>query len=558
MKPRVRLAPAPGTTPRSEDDGQALLGHVTVQPGAGGPVKPRIRLAPAPGAAVRVEGDKEALLGHVLGTPALDGGRPPEGPGHLPGTPALEGGPPPEGIFAAWRWDGQRLLARNDRYGMHPLYYRSDAGCLALSPDPLALLRPGESAELDHGALAVFLRLGCFLGEDTPFAAIRALPPAARLTWTRDGLHLESAALPPPGPADLTRAQAVDGFIELFRAAVARRLPFEPYVMPLSGGRDSRHILLELCRQGAPPRLCVSAAKFPPDPGADAAVAAELAGRLGLPHHTLARPRSQFAAERTANPAQGMTTLDGAWSLPLLAFLHRHSRLWYDGIGGGELAQNPSIELLRETPYDVADLPGLADRLLTAGRTGPYLERLLGPRMSSLWSRERARERLAAELARHAGAAFPLSSFLFWNRTRRAVAPAPFALGNGHAVIHTPYLDHALVDHLASVPHHHLTSGTLHDQALHTAFPQYAALRFASTMPPRHGPGLARHRLAYLTRLLAHTLYAERDWWHSGEGILQRLLAAGLGPGAPQRVSRLQPLALYLLQLESLAAGRTA
>ncbi|MET7571738.1 asparagine synthetase B family protein [Streptomyces sp. NPDC005492] len=502
-------------------------------------MKPRLRLV-ATARGVRAEGDGEALAGHVLG-----------------GDPLAEG-PPPEGIFAAWRWDGARLLARNDRYGMHPLYYRADTGSLALSTDPLALLRPGENAELDHDALAVFIRLGFFLAEDTPFAAIRALPPAATLTWTRDGPEVNSPALPVPGAADLTPAQAVDGFVELFRAAVARRLPERSYVLPLSGGRDSRHILMELCRQGAPPALCVSGAKFPPDPGADARVAATLAGRLGLPHRTLARPRSQFHAERIANPAQGMATLNGAWTLSLRAFLRRNSPLWYDGVGGGELIQNPSIELIRENPYDVTDLPGLADRLLAAGRTGARVDYLLGPRTRVLWSRERARTRLVRELARHADAAFPLGSFFFWNRTRRSISLATFALGDGHALIHTPYLDHALVDHLASVPHRFLIDGTFHDRALHKAFPEHAGLGFASAVPQRHGLVLVGHRLAYLTRLLGHSLYRERDWWREDDRVLRRLLAAGRGPGAPQRVSRLQPLALYLLQLESLAAGRTA
>ncbi|MFI9167934.1 asparagine synthetase B family protein [Streptomyces lincolnensis] len=502
-------------------------------------MKPRVRLLATPDG-VRAEGDKEARLGHALG-----------------GDP-LADGPPPEGIFAAWEWDGDRLLARNDRYGMHPLYYRAGASSLALSPDPLALLAPGEHADLDHDALAVFLRLGFFLGEDTAFAKIRALPPAATLTWTRGALNLTSAASPVPRPADLTREQAVDGFVDLFRAAVARRLPEQPYDLPLSGGRDSRHILLELCRQGAPPRLCVSGAKFPPDPGADARVAAVLAGRLGLPHRTVAPPRSQLRAERFANAAQGMGTLDGAWILPLLTFLRRRGGLWYDGLGGGELAQNPSIGLIRETPYDVTGLPALADRLLAAGRTGAHVEHLLGPRTRGLWSRERARERLVRELARHADAALPLGSFFFHNRTRRSIALAPFALGDGRAVIHTPYLDHALVDHLASVPRRFLIDGTFHDQALHRAFPEHAALGFASAVPQRHGPVLVGHRLAYLLRLLAEASYAERDWWRGPDRILPRLLAAGRGPGAPQRVSRLQPLALYLLQLESLAAGRAA
>ncbi|MDG9726995.1 asparagine synthase-related protein [Streptomyces sp. DH41] len=499
---------------------------------------PRLLLVAGAGG-VRAEGDKEVRLGHPLTGDHLDPG------------------PPAEGVFAGWRWDGEHLVARNDRYGIHPLFHRADGASLALSPDPSALLPADGPAELDHDALAVFLRLGFFLAEDTAFAGVRALPPAATLTWDTGGIRLESGEPPRPGPAAMTEQQAVDGFVDLFRASVARRLPGEPYDLPLSGGRDSRHILLELCRQGAPPRRCVSGSKFPPDPGADARVAAVLADRLGLPHTVVPRPRAQFRAELRALPAQGMTTLDGAWTQPLLAHLRRHGRVSYDGLGGGELAQNPSVAFIRAHPYDPADLPGLADRLLDAGRTGPHLEHLLGPRTSVLWSRQVARRRLVTELARHAGSACPLSSFFFWNRTRRSISAAPFALGDERLLTHTPYLDHALFDHLASVPRRFLIDGTLHDRALHQAFPEYTDLGFASSVPQRHGAVLVAHRLAYLLRFLAHSVTVEREWWRSPDRVLQRLLAAGRGPGAPQRVSRLQPLALYLLQLEGLATRRT-
>ncbi|MFE7811298.1 asparagine synthase-related protein [Streptomyces sp. NPDC057433] len=498
---------------------------------------PRLLLVAGTGG-VRVKGDAEARLGHPLTGDHLDPG------------------PPAEGVFAGWSWDGERLVARNDRYGICPLFYRAGGDSLALSPDPLALLPDDGPAELDHDALAVFLRLGFFLAEDTAFAEVRALPPAATLTWDTRGLRLRSGGTPRPGPAAMTGTQAVDGFVGLFRASVARRLTGEPYDLPLSGGRDSRHILLELCRQGAPPRRCVSGAKFPPDPGADGRVAAVLADRLGLPHTVVPRPRAQFRAELSALPAQGMTTLDGAWAQPLLAHLRRHSRVSYDGLGGGELAQNPSIGFIRSHPYDPADLPGLADRLLAAGRTGPHVEHLLGPRTSVLWSRRAARRRLVTELARHAGSACPLSSFFFWNRTRRSISAAPFALGDGQLLIHTPYLDHDLFDHLATVPHRFLVDGTFHDRALHKAFPEYADLGFASSVPQRHGPVLVAHRLAYLLRFLTHAVAVEPHWWRSPDRFLQRLLAAGRGAGAPQRVSRLQPLALYLLQLEGLATRR--
>ncbi len=77
------------------------------------------------------------------------------------------------------------------------------------------LLRAGAPRELDDDAMALFLRLGFFVGGDTPFRAIRAaLPP------------------PPdaPAPNTLTRPQLADALLDLFRAAIRRRLPSAAYV----------------------------------------------------------------------------------------------------------------------------------------------------------------------------------------------------------------------------------------------------------------------------------------------------------------------------------------
>ncbi|MEU3183987.1 asparagine synthetase B family protein [Streptomyces sp. NPDC006923] len=497
------------------------------------PRPPYLRLEHGPDG-TRAEGVPSARLGHRL----------------------RRAGRADEGVFAEWRWDGERLLVRNDRYGMFPLYYWADGDRIALATSPTDLPALGAPAGLDHDALSVFLRLGFYLGEDTCFAAVRALPPAATLTWSAGALRLESGRAVPAPATRMTRREAVDGLIELFRAAVARRLPGEPYVLPLSGGRDSRHLLLELARQGAAPRLCVSGSKFPPDTGADAPVAAELAARLGIPHLTLDRPASEFHAELVANRAQGLSSVEGAWALPVLDHLRHHTRITYDGLGGDALARPaPALSFVRDAPLDATDLPGEAGRLLLAGRTGPHVEHLLSPALGRLWSRDRARRRLATELAGHTGAAFPAGSFYFWNRTRRAVALTPYRLVPGGPLIHAPYLDHDLFDHLASVPERLLTDGGLHDEALRRAFPHHASLRFAGDGPPASTALTLRHRAAYLRGLLGHALYAEPGWWRGGDRMLLRLLAGGRGRPGPQRVSRLMPLTLYLLQLESLAAG---
>jgi asparagine synthase (glutamine-hydrolysing) len=473
------------------------------------------------------------------------------------GAPAARWGQPdgPGRIFAEWAWDGAGLTVRNDRYGMIPLFYWATPRQVAVSPRIADLLAAGAPADLDHDALAVFLRMGFYVGEDTPFAAIRAVPPGVRFRWSPDAFRLDSAHTLPER-RDLTRAQAVDGYIELFRQAMARRAPDAAYVLPVGGGRDSRHILLELMRQGAPPRLAVTTAKFVPR-DADTRVARRLAAAAEVPHRLVDRPVSQFRAELAANRAQQLCTTEGAWLLPLSRFLRGRTPLTYDGLGGDALSQSPYLHLAREQPWVHGREGELARWLLETGRRDRYLPGLLSAGQAELLGSRRAADRLAAELRRHGAAAVPLRSFYFWNRTRRAIAANTFSLlGRGGALrVHTPFLDHDLYDLLASLPFPVLGDGRFHTETILRAYPRYAHLPFADE-PTRHGPRFVWDRVTYLTDLLGHVACRDRHWWRAGDGLLPRLLTARHPNVSRSRmVNRLLPFAVYLLQLDDLARG---
>jgi len=89
----------------------------------------------------------------------------------------------PGTIYAEWAWAGETLTLRTDRLGFVPLFYTQRDEELLASPSLTTLLTRGASTELDEAALATFLRLQFFLGEDTPFKAIRVLPPGGCVRW---------------------------------------------------------------------------------------------------------------------------------------------------------------------------------------------------------------------------------------------------------------------------------------------------------------------------------------------------------------------------------------
>jgi asparagine synthase (glutamine-hydrolysing) len=89
-----------------------------------------------------------------------------------------------DGIFAEWLWDGTELVVKNDRYGLYLLYYFVTNNGITISSSIPQLVNLVAPIDLDETALTVFLRLSFFLGEDTPFRAIRVVRPKASFNWS--------------------------------------------------------------------------------------------------------------------------------------------------------------------------------------------------------------------------------------------------------------------------------------------------------------------------------------------------------------------------------------
>ena len=447
------------------------------------------------------------------------------------------------GIYANWIWSGSELTLEADRYGMFPLFVSIAANRCTVASDLTLLLDAGAPSALDYDALSVFLRLGFFVGGDTSFSSISVLPPAAALRWEASGPQITCGHSIPVTIHDVTRDDAIDEFIARVDRAIASRLSRAPFTVPLGGDCESRHILFALVAARCAPEACVSVDDSRSQ--SDVAVAAAVCARLGIPHIKIAQLQDRRRLEREKNRRTHFCADEHAELIALADYLRDVTAVTYDGLGG-DLAQRsqvgPDDEALR-----TRDEAALAAHLLDSGGTAvseDALAQLLSPDMLREVPRERALARLTCEISRHVDAPNPLSSFFFWNRTRRELALAPYALMRD-VTVYSPYLDADVFDLLAGLPPAILSDGAFHADAIARAYPRLANVPYE---PKYH----RSERHAWQRRLASDLIH---DMLHAPAlraGALRPSAVATLVDGDADRLWY-APLAVYLAQLGVLA-----
>ncbi len=466
-----------------------------------------------------------------------------------------------QGPFGRWVWDGHRLQVRNDRYGFYPLYYWAQDGAVAVSPSIPKLLAEGAPTELDVVGLAVFLRLGFFLGEHTPFQAIRAVAPDTAFEW-QDGRLQVSGRVIATRCERLNRVEASERYAMLFRTAIRRRLPADTeFAMPLSGGRDSRHILLELCEAGVRPKVCVTYGGPYVWMNRDVLAAAPLCESLNLPHVIIDQPRSRFKTELRKNIETNFCA-DENWQMPTLVdYLRGKFRSVYDGIAGDVLSNGLFLNETRLALFEKGAFSAFAEDLLHDFPMHSDLDheevlaKLLRPDQYRRFSRTLAVDAITEEVSKHADAPNPVGSFFFWNRTRREIALLPFRMLGRVAQVFCPYLDDDLYDFLASLPADLFLSHTFHTDTIRQAYPRYAQVPFDNEVSPSEEITDGYYRL-FGRECLSYALAYGRSRYLRYSYILPRLLKCALDERYGETLFSYRCLgshALYLLHLERFA-----
>ena len=121
-----------------------------------------------------------------------------------------------------------------------------------------------------------------------------------------------------------------------------RRPP--PIAVPLSGGHDSRHIVLALHALGRPPDRCVTVEPYPPSAGDDVRLARLVADAVGVPHVVIPQRRDRIAAESEKNRLTNFCADEHAQFLPLRDYFASHRCTVFDGLAGDVLSQSQRLD----------------------------------------------------------------------------------------------------------------------------------------------------------------------------------------------------------------------
>jgi hypothetical protein len=384
---------------------------------------------------------------------------------------------------------------------------------------------------------------------DTPFKAVRHLSRGATLTWRPGHLEISGRARTFESRS-LDRATIIDGVVETVRSAVARRIPSDGdengFVMPISGGRDSRHLLLELIRQGHAPRLGVTAGHYPGIGGrGDRRGAARLCSTVRIAQRFYPVPQALVRAEIVKDRITSWTTDEHAWSLAISDALAGTSHT-YEGLGGGTLLQRPwDLE-------DMADLAAarrfdeLASRIVL-GRTGrDRFSDLVSPAMRDVLTTDRAIARVRRAFEPYEGASNPMLEFRFWNRAMRQLSLVPNLILSHIPTVYTPFLDAEFVDFAGSIPVGSVDLD-LHGEIIAAAFPEVADVPYARfgrpIMPRPLARGIDRDLVRVLTRDSDGTLVDRPR-------LLRQAVVGAVTGDAGLAIGRRPSLITYLVQLE--------
>ncbi|NWN90419.1 hypothetical protein HLV39_02755 [Marinobacter adhaerens] len=422
----------------------------------------------------------------------------------------IDSGIPGDGVYVEWSATDHTVTISTDRLGMLPYYIFHRPNRLMVSDTIHKILNsvPEHDFQLDYAALSVQFRLGHFLGDDTAFTDIKRLPANAIIKLTEHGLETTFRSEPPNPMLDISAEKAVKVYGERFDELMENLLHnnHAPLIIPASGGRDSRHILLALDRLKIQPKICITQRHLPPTPDDDYICAKTLCKSLGFNHKILNKTADILDDEINKNRLINYESEPHGWIMPTIEYLAEQSdNIILDGLGGDRLSESKLDKVL----YDLYKQERFSDlSRLMLGR-GDYLQTFLTQPLRRHLNYEIAIDAISKKLEEYKGLNNPIIEFYLRNRTRRCIAPSCWNLfGYSNHVI-TPFIAADLHRLLVSFPAEIHEAQNLHTRTIADRYPQYSQLPYAGDKIANL-PNMKEHVSNIFTGLKALKLHSSR------------------------------------------------
>lgn len=219
------------------------------------------------------------------------------------------GSAPPDGSYALIRNDPDRLEAITDPAGSRTVWYLLTDDLFIVSTSQRAIVMMAGSVDFNDRVIPWMLSTGSLGPELSWDRRVRRLQPASSVAldkraWTvSERVHVP-VAFEPEDRSVREHEDAIRSALERTTAALAR-LDWGQWVLPLSGGYDSRGILCLIRTQLGLPEgfrtVTWGLASSRTQKGNDALIAAQLADALGVRNDYLLTELSTEPAEAIAN-----------------------------------------------------------------------------------------------------------------------------------------------------------------------------------------------------------------------------------------------------------------
>lgn len=379
---------------------------------------------------------------------------------------------------AYWQASKHKFEAGVDPHGLAQLYYYHDENNFYASFSLETLISLIPKPKLDYGALAVFYRMGSFVDNDTPFLGVKVLGPAGRIKIESGRINISESYLWSQKSIAINPCGVFNQYRELFSEAIREIRPLceNGAIIPLSGGRDSRHIFLEVLAQGINLKQ-VASSYFEPnnDFGGDVSTAMKLCSRADVELTITKNQVDWFSREKKKNYLTDFCTLQHAWYMGLVKELPAEGLL-LDGLAGDVLSKPHKArytldidEIFRLSDWDALTNCYLANTdSVIACFTPEIAERL---------SINEAAKRLLPALKKFSKFNNPQMAFEFYCRSRRNTVLSSKCLSSPHSVCY-PYLNIKLFKYLSSLDPKDIPNNDCHTPVIIGSYPEFADIPF--------------------------------------------------------------------------------